>query len=85
MWKQQYATKTNAKKAWQPMEQWLFTTGTSAERVARLTSFNKDDEQFHRVVAKCQLRLARGPNHPWGVAALKPRGYSAIPIAKKVC
>ena len=85
MWKQQYATKTHAKKAWQPLDQWLKKPATAAARVARLTSFNKEDNDFHSVVAKCQLRLAQGPNHPWGVAALKPRGYSAITATKKVC
>jgi hypothetical protein len=85
MWKQQYATRTHAKEAWQPLAQYLFAPATKDARVARLTTFNKEDEEFHAVVAKCQLRLARGTNHPWGVAALKPRGYSVIKATKKVC
>ena len=67
------------------MEQWLFAPETTVARVARLGSFNKDDVTFHSVVAKCQLRLARGANHPWGVVALKPRGHSAVAVTKKVC
>ena len=67
------------------MEKWLLAPETSQQRMARLGSFNKDDLEFHSVVAKCQLRLARGANHPWGVAALKPRGYSAVKVSKKVC
>ena len=86
MWKQQYATKSHSKAAWRPLEEWLFRRKSSTEsRVARLTGFNKDDIDLHNIVAKCELRLAHGANHPWGVAALKPRGYSAVPETNKVC
>ncbi len=82
MAKQAYATKKYSKTAWEPLQSWLFST--PANKTDRIVAFNKSDDDLHSVVAKCLWRLANGANHPWGVTALQPRGYSAVPVPKKV-
>ena len=85
MLKQQYATKAHCKKAWKPLTDWLFRNQDISEsRVLRVTSFGKEDDDLHTVVGKCLWRVANATNHPWGVAAVKPRGYSAVAPYKKV-
>ena len=83
--KQAYATKGYSLTAWQPLSTWLYGHPTcTALRLRRLNEFNKSDDDFHEVVALCLWRLATGANHPWGVGALQSRGYSGIPVTKKV-
>ena len=52
--------------------------------MARLLKFNKDDEEFFRVVGECLWRLANGLDRPWGISATKPRGYAAVRNYDKV-
>ena len=85
MLKQQCSTKTHSIKAWEPLQRWIFgVPGLNPIRMTRLMTFKKTDVDLFKVVAKCLWRLAHGANHPWGVAALKPHGYSAVPTVKKV-
>ena len=84
--KAQYTTKKHSSKAWQPLQKWLFDdTSKTQFRISLLTTFKKEDDDLHHVVAKSLLRLAHGANHPWGVPALKPRDYCALPTRKPVC
>jgi len=83
--KQAYATSKYGLKAWEPLQLWLYGNPDETDaRLERLNQFNKTDTEFHTVVGKCLWILAQGANHPWGVGALLPRGYSDVSITKKV-
>jgi len=85
MLKQKYSTKTHSLKAWEALNRWMFHNPICTQaRVDRLVSFNKTDDDLHSVVGKCLWALANGDNRPWGVAALHPRGYAAVPTKDKV-
>ena len=85
MLKQKYSTKGHSVKAWEPLHAWLFANPScTGLRMLRLMKFNKDDDDLFTIVAKCLWRLAHGVNRPWGVVALKPRGYSAVATKHKV-
>ena len=85
MLKQKYGMKKHAKVAWAPLQRWLYSDKTlTSYRVDRLVNFNKLDKDLFRVVGECLLNLANGDNRPWGVAAMKPTGYSAVPAKHKV-
>ena len=77
--------KKHAKAAWLPLNNWIYANSAlTAMRMDRLTKFNAADTELFTVVAKCLFKLARGTNRPWGVAALKPAGYSAVAAKHKV-
>ena len=85
MTKQTYGSKKWRSKAWEPLQEWLFEKPPrTPERLARLTAFGRDDDEFHTVVAQCLWRFAHAPNAPWGIAATQPDAYSAVPDFKKV-
>ena len=78
MLKQKYSTKAHSAKAWEPLHKWLVHPRYTKLRMARLLKFNKDDEEFFRVVGECLWRLANGDNRPWGIIVTKPRGYAIV-------
>ena len=82
MAKQNYATKKYSLQAWKPLQDWVYAL--PPVNTKRICLFNKTDEELHTVVAQCLWNLAHAANHPWGVTALKPSGYSSISISKKV-
>ena len=82
--KQAYATKTYSMEAWQPLRNWLYGPTATSTHLGRLKNFQKTDTDLHTIVAKCLWRLSCAPNHPWGVGALHPSGYSDIPVFRKV-
>ena len=85
MSKQMYLNKKYTPEVWQPLHNWLYESPTCVQlRKGRLLSFNKTDDDLHTIIAKCLWSLARAANVPWGRNALKPHGYSVVPIAEKV-
>jgi hypothetical protein len=85
MLKQKFGMKKHAKPAWATLNQWIHERGPLIQqRTLRLTNFDKSDTRLFSIVAQCLLNLARGDNHPWGVAATKPSGYSAVSPTHKV-
>ena len=85
MLKQQYSTKQHSFKAWMPLNKWLHGKRSLTDmRMKRLMSFGTKDKDIHSLIGRCLWSLANGANHPWGVVALKPRGYSAVKTARKV-
>ena len=85
MLKQKYAMKKHAKAAWTPLNNWIYqNSALTPMRMDRLTKFNATDQELFSVVALCLFQLSRGTNRPWGVAALKPAGYSAVAAKHKV-
>ena len=85
MFKQKYSMKKHALKAWAPLSSWLFNSpGLTGSRTKMLTSFTKSDKDFFNCVSECLWNLAHGDNRPWGVVALKPRGYAAVKNKDKV-
>ena len=86
MAKQMYDNTKYSRPAWNPLSVWLFNC-TEQVAVARrqvLTKFNKENNQFHSIIATCLWNLANGPNLPWGRGAVRPEVYSEIPIHEKV-
>ena len=86
MAKQMYANSKYSPVAWNPLKTWLFGQGPDVAgiRLLRLNGFNKQDDDLHKVVAKCNFRLARMANLPWGRAAAQPTGYSNVVYTEQV-
>ena len=85
MAKQLYSNKKYAPVVWKPVSDWLYKNpDVTKMRIHRLTSFNKADEDIHKLIAECLWSFANGANLPWGRGAIQPRAYSAVPIAEKV-
>lgn len=85
MAKQNFSNRKWAPLAWDDLKKWVFSDPVKAQlRMRTLTTFNKDNHEFHHIVAKCLFKMARQANLPWGRSGSQPNGYSKIPITEKV-
>ena len=86
MSKQKYGSKQYSPAAWKPLADWVHNAAPDKKqyRLNCLTQFNKDDDEFIVIVAKCLWSLATAPNLPWGRQAVQPSVYLTIESYEKV-
>ena len=85
MAKQMYDNKRYSPIAWRPLQQWLNHTDPTEklQRLAKIKSFTRHDNDLISVFAEGLWTLANLPNLPWG-RGLTTQTYSQIPKSEKV-
>ena len=86
MTKQKYDSKKYSSAAWSLLAKWVRDAPAAQLdlREETLTCFTNESKEFWLIVAKCLRAMSLAPNRPWGISAMQPSVYLAVPCYEKV-